>query len=120
MGEMNTIYEDLLAKHSDLANQLFQEKDWNLQGSLISWICQEQERKCLEAMVDYATKEKLIPKTKKDRQVVLAYDGLQLLKNAKINAVFLRKMEAFILEQTNYDLKLTTKPFVAPKLVIVP
>ena len=111
MSELDNIYQDLLPKYPDLANQLSQEKDWNLQGSLISWICQEQERKCLEAMVDFATREKLISKTKKDRYVVLAYDGLQLIKNSKINALFLRKMETFIMEQTGYDLKLTTKPF---------
>lgn len=111
MAEMESIYQDLLTKHSEFANELFQNKEWNLQGSLISWILQEEERKCLEAMVEYATKEKLISKTKKDRRVVLAYDGFQLMKNPKINAVFLRKMETFILEQTDYDLKLTFKEF---------
>lgn len=111
LAEMTNIYQDLLVKHQDLANQLNQQKDWNLQGALVSWILQEEERKCLESMVDFATKEKIIPKTKKDRQVVLAYDGFQLRQNAKLNQLFLRKMETYILEQTGYDLKLTTKPF---------
>lgn len=111
MAEMSSIYQDLLTKHSELAADLFKKKDWNEQGCLISWICQDKERLCLEAMVDFATIQKIIPKTKKDKQVVLAYDGFQLPINPKINPVFLRKMETFILEQTGYDLKLTTKPF---------
>jgi hypothetical protein len=109
--EMNCIYQDLLTKHSELAAELHQHKDWNLQGTLVSWLLQEEERKVLETMVDYATKEKLITKTKKDRQVVLAYDGLQLRISDKINSIFLRKMETFIMEHTGYDLKLTMKPF---------
>ena len=111
MLEMDSIYQDLLTRYSELANDLFQNKDWNLQGTLVSWVLQDEERKCLEAMVEYATKEKLISKAKKDRRVVLAYDGLQLIKNPKINTVFLRKMEAFILEHTGYDLKLAFKEF---------
>jgi len=111
MSEMVSIYQDLVSKHSELASDLHQHKDWNLQGTLISWILQDEERKCLESMVDYATKEKLIAKTKKDREVVLAYDGLQLLKSFAITTSFLRKMEIYILEQTKYDLKLTIKPF---------
>jgi len=111
MGEMETIYQDLLTKHSAFADVLFQEKDYNLQGRLFSWILQDEEHKCLSAMVEFATKEKLIAKNKKDKKVVLAYDGLQLIINPKINMAFLRKMEAFILEQTNYDLKLAFKDF---------
>ena len=111
MEELRDIYQDLLPQHSELAMKLNNKKDWNLEGSLISWVCQEQERKILEAMVDFATKEKLIPKTKKDRNLVLIYDGFQLPINAKITPLWLRKMENFIEEQTGYRLKLTMKPF---------
>jgi len=111
MEEMRSIHQDLLSKHSELAGDLHQHKDWNLEGTLVSWILQDEERKCLEEMVEFATKEKLITKTKKDRAVVLAYDGLQLKKSFAITSAFLRKMEIHILEKTNYDLKLTVKPF---------
>ena len=111
MGEMEIIHQDLLTKHSALWGEVSQKKEWNEEGCFMSLILQEQEHRCLSAMVEFATKEKLIAKNKKDKRVVLAYDGLQLIINPKINMAFLRKMEAFILEQTGYDLKLAFKDF---------
>ena len=111
MGEMESIHQDLLTKHSAIWGDIQQKKEWNASGSFVSLILQEQEHRCLSAMVEFATKEKLIAKNKKDKKVVLAYDGLQLITNPKINMAFLRKMEAHILEQTGYDLKLAFKDF---------
>jgi len=106
--EMADIYQHLQVEYHELAQTLFDEGSKNHQGSLVSWVLQDEERKVLESLVAHFTKEKLIGRN--TREVVLAYDGLQL-KIGGVSKLQLNKAQLAIQEATGYELLLTTKPF---------
>lgn len=107
-NEMALAYQALQIEYHELAQELFDDGSVNHQGSLISWVLQDIERGVLESLVEYFTKNKFINKSK--REVVLAYDGLQL-KIQSISKLQLAKAQVAIQEATGYELTLTTKPF---------
>jgi hypothetical protein len=82
----------------------------NIYGSFLSFILQTEERKCMLAMKESFEKAKWSVD-------VLAYDGVMIRKNEKLDLeVSMRGAEAAIREVVGYDVSLITKPMSSFKL----
>ena len=83
-------------------------KQRNKNGAFLAYYAQTEERKCLEAMDAYFFSQ--------GRSVdALAYDGLMVRKtnpDEQFPQELLRNAEAFVKEQTNYEIQLEIKPMV--------
>lgn len=79
----------------------------NPKSSLVSWFCQDEERKILEIIYFYLLKKKVIAKKS---SVVLIYDGLQIPLVADVE-LLLKKLELEILQKSGFEIRLVVKPF---------
>lgn len=94
-----------LPEHQRLMDYLRKQKRPNIPGSFCALVVQTEERKVLESMVEFLTRNKCAVD-------VLAYDGVQIRKNgAPIEPQLLRDTEDFIQEHTLYKVSLVVKPF---------
>lgn len=94
-----------LPEHTRLMEYLRKQKRPNIPGSFCALVVQTEERKVLESMVEFLTRNKCAVD-------VLAYDGVQIRKNgAPIEPELLRDAEDFIHEHTLYKVSLVVKPF---------
>ena len=94
-----------LPEHQRLMEYLRKQKRPNIPGSFCSIVVQTEERKVLECMVEFLTRNKCAVD-------VLAYDGVQIRKNAApIEQQLLRDAEDFIHEHSLYKIALAVKPF---------
>jgi hypothetical protein len=79
--------------------------DKNVQGSFMSLLIQTEERKCLEAMVDFLDST--------DLQVdVLAYDGCMIRGKDSLTDDIIHLVENAIYNETSYLVKLKVKPMI--------
>lgn len=100
--EVKTFTNNLVKvkEHAQLLEYCKKNKD-NIYGSYSSFIVQTEERKCLEAIVEYL-------KQNKYSVDVLAYDGC-MIRNSDIN---LADIEEYVFEQTGYRISLAQKEMV--------
>ena len=98
-----------------LANQpehteLYEEckKNDNIYGSLLSYVLQTEEVKCMLAMKKYLEKQKIVVG-------VLCYDGLMIEKseNYKLDDAIIVGLEDAIKKETKYEVKVVEKPMVS-------
>lgn len=108
-AEVRRFTQHLMAddKYADLLNAVKKQKQTNLHGTFLSMILQTEERTVMLAMkealegLDYSVD-------------VLAYDGVMIRKAGKSMEKLVEDMayvEDFILDQTQYAVKLVNKPF---------
>ena len=83
----------------------------NLSGKVISRILQVIENNLLESYIEFCQDKGVIPNYKNGHQVVLIFDGFQLIKNECINDKFLEEMQKYVFDKTGYDIELKIKPF---------
>ena len=111
MSEMREIHRVLIEKNPEFYAKLQDSKsstDYdNSEGALVSWVCQDSERKIQETKVAYLIKKKLIVK----KNVVLCYDGEQIKYSNLIDDKLLRNIENEIMNANNFTLKLKLKGF---------
>ena len=111
MEEMHEIHRVLIEQNSEFYLKLNGEKTTgdftNAEGSLVSWLCQDSERKIQETKVLFLTKKKLIVK----KNVVLCYDGEQIRCSHLIDDKLLRNLENEIMNVNNFTLKIKIKGF---------
>lgn len=94
-------------KHNELYNHLVT-LDKNIQGAFLAYIIQTEERKCLEAMVEYLEDNEL--------QVdVLSYDGCMTRGVDNITETLLNETEEYVLSKTGYTIKLKIKQMIPIK-----
>lgn len=104
--ELDYLTNVLKAQHPTLFEVVDSLKQKNKNGAFLAYIAQTEERKCLQAMDAYFFTH--------GRSVdALAYDGLMIRKESP-DEIFpeelLRRAEAFVLEQTGYEIHLEIKP----------
>jgi hypothetical protein len=90
-------------EHQLLINHLTNIKKKNMNGSLLSFIFQTEERACLKAMIKCFIENSLRPD-------VLCYDGC-LVRGKDISDECLREAEAKVKQDTGYDITLKVKPW---------
>ena len=81
------------------------EKTYNENGSLVSWIMQNYERKILECMVKYIKEEGL-----QYQSLVLCFDGFNMLKS-EFKPELLNNLEKQVEENLGFKIKLSVKEF---------
>lgn len=115
--ELSEISSILIKENPTFARETEEEKKEknereNPNGSIISWFCQEWERRILEIIYDVLKKDKLI---KKDN-VVFCFDGLMILLTDLFDTeekqqVILSKCEVEVYKKLNLTVKLKVKEF---------
>ena len=118
--EMSEISKQLIAANETFAKEIENEKEEekkysNTDGSVVSWFCQEWERRILEVIYDVLKKEKLI---KKDN-VVFCFDGLMILSTELFDTeekqqLILRKCEVEVFKRLDLQIQLKVKAFDEP------
>lgn len=105
--ELSNLVSAIRNNYSELYHLVYQEKDFNVEGSFLSYVAQSEENKCLMVMNDF------FENVCKRIVSALCYDGCMIRKKDG-ELVFpdelLRQCEAYIEEKTGYKLKLTVKP----------
>jgi hypothetical protein len=102
---MNAIRDD----YNELYHLISQEKDYNIEGSFLSYVAQTEENKCLLAMNDF------FENVCKRIVSALCYDGCMIHKKdgeLMFPDELLRQCETYIEEKIGYKLKLSVKPMV--------
>lgn len=116
-GEMRTIFNKLKEKYPKKLEKLAKNKEYNLEGSLLSSLACEYENQLLQVMIEYFTNKKLIKKT-----AVLCFDGL-LLPKGKLTEdklkVHLAAIEE-IFKSRGFEMKLAVKPMTPLPLNNIP
>lgn len=81
------------------------EKTYNENGSLVSWIMQNYERKILECMVGYIKEHGL-----QYQSLVLCFDGFNMLKS-EFKPELLNELEKHVEDTLGFKIKLSVKEF---------
>ena len=81
------------------------EKTYNENGSLVSWIMQNYERKILECMVGYIKEHGL-----QYQSLVLCFDGFNMLKS-EFKTKLLNELEKHVEDTLGFKIKLSVKEF---------
>jgi hypothetical protein len=76
----------------------------NLEGSLLSIVCQYYENKILECMHEFLTNKKVIERN----NCVLCFDGIMIPRNKQYNTI-LEDIEKYIFDKTGFNIKLKIK-----------
>jgi hypothetical protein len=107
--EMETIADGFIAENPTLTKEIKDEKGecGNIRGSVVSWVCQEHERRILEVVFEFLKKKKLI---KKD-DAVLCFDGLMIKCEYENKKMIIAEAEEEIKKHLGFDLKLKIKEF---------
>jgi hypothetical protein len=105
---------ELFAKEIEI-NKEEEKKHENTKGSVVSWFCQEWERRILEVIYDVLKKEKLIKK----ENVVLCFDGLMILLTELFDTeekqqLILRYCEVEVFKRLELNIQLKVKAFDEP------
>ena len=118
--EMSEISKQLIAANETFAKEIENEKEEekkysNTDGSVVSWFCQEWERRILEVIYDVLKKEKLIKK----ENVVFCFDGLMILSTELFDTeekqqLILRKCEVEVFKRLDLQIQLKVKAFDEP------
>ena len=109
-NEIKEIATKFIADNTSLAEDIEKEKARNLEGSILSWMCQEHERRILEVIYEYLKKKKLIQKG----NVVLCFDGLMISCDFDNKDAVLKECELEVQKKLNICIKLKIKPFDEP------
>jgi hypothetical protein len=107
--EMRLLYKTIknTNNHEELHNYLVK-LDKNIQGTFMAYIIQSEEKKCLDAMIEHLEDN--------DLQVdVLSYDGCMTRGINNITDIILHNTEDYILNSTEYSIKLKIKPMIPIK-----
>ena len=118
--EMSEISKQLITANPTFAKEIESEKIAenkyaNTEGSVVSWYCQEWERRTLEVIYDVLKNEKLIKK----ENVVLCFDGLMILLTELFDTeekqqIILRKCEGEVFTRLKLNINLKVKAFDEP------
>jgi len=104
--EIKTIH-DSICKISENEKYLKIKKknDYNINGKTVNLLLTDIENNILNSMIDNLKNNKII-----DKNVVLVFDGLMILKNDVENIEeLLLKLEKYIFDNTKYNIKLLNK-----------
>jgi len=94
-------------KNAAILNTIVAKK--NKGGTMLSFLCQNIERKILEYVYLYLLNNKFIHDNKGSLNCVLCFDGLMILKTDKVTDELLVNLNTEIKNKTKLDLKFTYK-----------
>ena len=115
LGQFKDDMEGIIKYCSNVYPELFAEFESNNEvknadNSIVSWFCQEEERKVLEVIYSSLKKHKII---KAKSSVVFIHDGLQIPIECGTNGIemVIKQLEVDIHKLTGFNIKLEVKAF---------